>query len=109
MMGINTLILLREGDIKEINFENDNLNNINLNNILNYEHSDIIELNSCIYKNNFYKIYGSNNQYILKENKHELFYPLNQSIYYGDIIIFKLDINNNILNLKIEEYINIIN
>lgn len=36
-----------------------------------------------------YKIYGSDNKHLLKENKHELLSPYDTTIFYGDLLVIK--------------------
>ncbi len=101
---VTILLLSREGEINEIAIDDNKLKNLVFNRFLKYKYLDIIELNKTSIDGYYYIVYGSDNNYILKENKHELFYPLNQRIYYGDLIILKLDNNNNILDFKIEDF-----
>lgn len=102
---VKILKLCREGEIEEIEFDNCNLESkakdINYEYILGSNYTDVIELNDYYQNNNCIKVFGSENSFIFRENKHELFYPLNQKIYYGDILLIKINDMENIIDFSI--------
>lgn len=86
---IDCILLERTGNITQIQIDENDI----INNYFGCIYDDTLEINEqAIYDaqiNITYKIYGSNNNYLLKENKHELMPPYETSIFYGDLLLIK--------------------
>lgn len=101
---IKIIILKREGEMEQLEIENSQIQELNLEKILKINDLEINELMCYKFETYCLKIFGCDNKYLLKENKHEFLPPFDNKIYFGDLILLKIIDNKFIDNLTLDEY-----
>lgn len=104
---ISIIKLMRNGSLETLNL-NVPINLELLATFINNGQTCINELD-IIYTHEYrLKIYGSNNKHLLMENKHEI--PINYNkIFFGDLLIIKYNIDDQIDSFELKEYLNLLN
>ena len=103
---INTLLLLKNGEIVNIDVPK-NTNTDNFNNKSYLQTKTTSKLEQLHYWQLFdetYIIYGCKDGNAGDENKHELPPPIDSSLYFGDLIIFRLDENGKLNHFNKSHY-----
>jgi len=103
---VNTLLLLKNGDTTNVNVPS----NTNIDNFTNKSYFQT-KGNGSLKQLHYWQlfddtiiIYGWENGEAGDENKHELPPPIDSSLYFGDLIMFRLDDNGKLSNFSKEEY-----
>jgi hypothetical protein len=103
---VSTLLLLKNGDITNVNVPS----NTNVDNFTNKSYFQT-KGNGSLKQLHYWQlfddtiiIYGWENGEAGDENKHELPPPIDSSLYFGDLIIFRLDDNGKLSSFSKESY-----
>jgi hypothetical protein len=89
---IKCILLERTGNIIPIEISNSNIEDNHFDNVFKNSMLDVKELVNYTFNENEelkYKIYGCDNEHLLKENKHELPFPHDTTIFHGDLLLIK--------------------
>ena len=104
---VSIIKLIRDGSVELL--ETDEI--INLDNLschINQGQTSIEELDILNTQDYNLRILGSNNKHLLKENKHEIPIRYN-TIFFGDLLVIKYNMDNQIEDLRIKEYSDLLN
>lgn len=104
---VSMIKLIRNGSV-ELLETNEIINLDNLSCHINQGQTNIEELEILNTQNYKLKIFGSNNKHFLKENKHEIPIKYN-TIFFGDLLMIKYNLDNRVDDLKIQEYSDLLN
>ena len=92
---INCIVFERTGKIEEIAIEHSKIIDTNFNSLIdsifNNSMSDVKEVATYNINSHMYKIYGCDDEYLLKENKHEFPAPYDTTIFYGNLLAIKYE------------------
>ena len=103
---ISILKLIRNGSLEII--KTDFLDLETLSTYVNNGQTNIEQLDELSNYESNLKIFGSNNNHLLMENKHEIPYCFDR-IFFGDLLIIKYNRQNVIENIDSKEYLDLVN